>query len=120
MSYYPPSIRPNGFIETKKKPKKNTKMANMKYCKFRNTLNNLKDCIDDINERLDNLSLDSNGNELSLDEFNAMEEMIDVALAYKKIAYYFTINQIELTCCGDEISKEVRDIGICPTCLEHI
>lgn len=26
MSYYPPSIRPNGFIETKKKPKKNKKM----------------------------------------------------------------------------------------------
>ena len=24
------------------------------------------------------------------------------------------------TCCGDEITDEVEDIGLCPTCLEHI
>jgi len=24
------------------------------------------------------------------------------------------------TCCGDEITGEVEDIGLCPTCLEHI
>ena len=28
--------------------------------------------------------------------------------------------EIELTCCGDEITKIVKDIGLCPTCLEHI
>jgi|TARA_R110001583_G_scaffold5697_3_gene30363 hypothetical protein len=28
--------------------------------------------------------------------------------------------EIETTCCGDEITDEVRDIGLCPTCLEHI
>jgi GTP cyclohydrolase I len=28
--------------------------------------------------------------------------------------------EIELTCCGDEITGLVKDIGICPTCLEHI
>ena len=24
------------------------------------------------------------------------------------------------TCCGNEITGEVEDIGLCPTCLEHI
>ena len=24
------------------------------------------------------------------------------------------------TCCGDEIDGDVEDIGLCPTCLEHI
>ena len=24
------------------------------------------------------------------------------------------------TCCGDEITGMVEDIGLCPTCLEHI
>jgi hypothetical protein len=27
---------------------------------------------------------------------------------------------VDYTCCGDEITQEVKDIGICPTCLEHI
>ena len=25
-----------------------------------------------------------------------------------------------ITCCGDEITGEVADIGLCPTCKEHI
>ena len=24
------------------------------------------------------------------------------------------------TCCGDEITDIVKDVGLCPTCLEHI
>ena len=28
--------------------------------------------------------------------------------------------ETEYTCCGDEVTQEVKDIGICPTCLEHI
>ena len=24
------------------------------------------------------------------------------------------------TCCGDEITGDIADIGLCPTCLEHI
>ena len=24
------------------------------------------------------------------------------------------------TCCGDEIDGDVEDIGLCPTCLEHL
>jgi hypothetical protein len=65
MSYYPPSIRPNGFIETEKKTTKITKITK-----------------------------------------NKMKEKEE--------------EEIELTCCGDEITGMVKDIGICPTCLEHI
>ena len=31
-----------------------------------------------------------------------------------------TEEETEYTCCGDEVTQEVKDIGICPTCLEHI
>jgi hypothetical protein len=31
-----------------------------------------------------------------------------------------TEDEIEITCCGDEITGIVKDIGLCPTCLEHI
>jgi hypothetical protein len=67
MSYYPPSIRPNGFIETEKKITKITKITKTK---------------------------------------NKMKEKEE--------------EEIELTCCGDEITGIVKDIGLCPTCLEHI
>jgi hypothetical protein len=26
----------------------------------------------------------------------------------------------DITCCGDEITGMVKEIGLCPTCLEHI
>jgi hypothetical protein len=29
-------------------------------------------------------------------------------------------NKNLITCCGDEITGIVKDIGLCPTCLEHI
>lgn len=28
--------------------------------------------------------------------------------------------EVEYTCCGDEITGTIRDVGLCPTCLEHI
>ena len=28
--------------------------------------------------------------------------------------------ETDITCCGDEITGMVKDIGLCPTCLEHI
>jgi replication fork clamp-binding protein CrfC len=28
--------------------------------------------------------------------------------------------EIEYTCCGVEITGEIKDIGLCPKCLEHI
>jgi len=28
--------------------------------------------------------------------------------------------EIEYTCCGIEVTQEIKDIGLCPKCLEHI
>ena len=28
--------------------------------------------------------------------------------------------EIEYTCCGVEITQEIKEVGLCPTCLEHI
>jgi hypothetical protein len=35
-------------------------------------------------------------------------------------AFYDDEEHICYTCCGDEITAEIEDIGLCPTCLEHI
>ena len=29
-------------------------------------------------------------------------------------------NAIEYTCCGDEVTQEVKEIGRCPSCKENI
>jgi len=31
-----------------------------------------------------------------------------------------TEEEVEYTCCGVEITSTIKDIGLCPTCLEHI
>ena len=31
-----------------------------------------------------------------------------------------TEDEVKITCCGDEITGLVKDVGLCPTCLEHI
>ena len=49
--------------------------------------------------------------------------MVDELLSTIKIItddYKSSEEEIELTCCRDEITGMVKDIGICPTCLEHI
>ena len=28
--------------------------------------------------------------------------------------------EIKYTCCNDEITDDVKDVGLCPTCLEHL
>jgi len=33
---------------------------------------------------------------------------------------YSNDDENNITCCGDEITGLVKDIGLCPTCLEHI
>ena len=58
-------------------------MGNMSYCRFQNTLSDLQDCenvLDDFN------SLDDLKEELSYDEFRAAKKMIAIA---KNIANNF-------------------------------
>ena len=57
-------------------------MANMAYCRFQNTLMDLQDCYEEMNEMSDTDSLE----DLSTEEKRAMEKMIklcaDIALDY--------------------------------------
>lgn len=46
---------------------------------------------------------------------NAVDKVVD-----KIIQEIEEEEEIKVTCCGDEITGQVEDIGICPTCLEHI
>jgi len=43
----------------------------------------------------------------------AVDKLIESILKDEK-------EQVELTCCGDEIVGWVEDYRICPTCKEHI
>jgi hypothetical protein len=47
-------------------------MSNMSYCRFQNTLDDMRDCLDALSE-MDDLS------ELSVDERNAAIRMVEVA-----------------------------------------
>jgi len=31
-----------------------------------------------------------------------------------------TEEETEITCCGVEITQEIKEVGLCPKCLEHI
>mgnify|MGYP003650947541 CR=1 FL=1 len=63
--------------------------------------------------------------------------MIVLYILYKNLEYFFLYQnkieknlkkqseeeeeeEIQYTCCGNEITGEVEDVGLCPTCLEHI
>ena len=52
--------------------------------------------------------------EMSLEVLNLIKVITD---DYKMKP---TEEELEITCCGDEITGIVKDIGLCPTCLEHI
>ena len=30
------------------------------------------------------------------------------------------LKKVEYTCCGDEVTQEVKEISLCPTCFENI
>ena len=30
------------------------------------------------------------------------------------------IQDVEVTCCNVEITQEIKEVGLCPKCLEHI
>ena len=32
----------------------------------------------------------------------------------------YSDDEDDITCCGDKITNLVKEIGLCPTCLEHI
>lgn len=53
-------------------------MANMSYCRFRNTLGDLNDCLGALQEIIDNNGVDQYGEKLDLKERWAARDMYDL------------------------------------------
>lgn len=54
-------------------------MSNMSYCRFENTSNDLRDCLEAMQELIDNNGVDEYGDVLSQTELNAMHNMMPMA-----------------------------------------
>ena len=50
-------------------------MSNMSYCRFENTSNDLQDCLEAMQEFINNKGVDEHGDTLSKTELNAMHNM---------------------------------------------
>lgn len=68
-------------------------MANMSYCRFRNTLQDLQDCSNALQEIIDNCGIDEDGEKLSFDERRAASNMYD--LCQKFMSLYEEMEEIE-------------------------
>ena len=60
-------------------------MSNMSYCRFRNTTQDLQDCIDAVDQMTNNDGCDEYNEHLSHEEKRAMIEMIEQARYYAEI-----------------------------------
>ena len=60
-------------------------MSNMSYCRFRNTTQDLQDCIDAIDQMTNNDGCDEFNEHLSREEKRAMIDMIEQARYYAEI-----------------------------------
>ena len=54
-------------------------MSNMTYCRFQNTSKDLQDCIDAVEQMINNDGCDEYNEHLSRDEKRAFEEMVEQA-----------------------------------------
>jgi len=61
-------------------------MGNLSYCRFENTAKALQDCIDAVEEMMDNNGKDSHGQVLSTSEKVAFEELIELCDNYSNYA----------------------------------
>ena len=50
-------------------------MSNMSYCRFENTSNDLRDCLEAMQELINNEGVDEHGDNLSKTEISAMHDM---------------------------------------------
>tara|TARA_R110002020_G_scaffold437868_1_gene648205 strand:+ start:105 stop:275 length:171 start_codon:yes stop_codon:yes gene_type:complete len=53
-------------------------------------------------------------NKLEKNELSNLEEVDKVILEILEE------EEIDYTCCNVEITEDIKDIGLCPICLEHI
>mgnify|MGYP003128438034 FL=1 len=57
-------------------------MSNMSYCRFENTSRDLQDCLDALEELINNNGVDEYGEKLSKTEYYAMLEIAEIAENY--------------------------------------
>ena len=69
-------------------------MSNMSYCRFENTSNDLQDCLEAMQELIDNFGVDEYGDTLSKTELNAMHNMMPMAEEF--IELYETLLEYDL------------------------
>ena len=68
-------------------------MSNMSYCKFQNTLSDLRDCVYDMQERANNDGLDEHGDALSDYEKSALRSLYRLA---SEMVHNFNEDDIEI------------------------
>lgn len=68
-------------------------MANMSYCRFRNTLNDLNDCLGALQEIIDNNGVAQYGDKLGFEERRAASNMYDLCKEF--ISLYEEMEDIE-------------------------
>jgi hypothetical protein len=47
-------------------------------------------------------------------------ELSNIKEVDKVIEEILEQEEIQYTCCNDEITDDVKDVGLCPTCLENL
>lgn len=68
-------------------------MANMSYCRFRNTLLDLNDCLSALQEIIDNDGVNQYGKKLDFEERRAASNMYDACQEF--ISLYEEMEEIE-------------------------
>lgn len=57
-------------------------MSNMSYCRFENTARDFQDCLNALEELINNHGVDEHGDKLSKTEYHAMIDMASTAEEY--------------------------------------
>ncbi len=70
-------------------------MSNMSYCRFENTSNDLQDCLEAMQELIDNNGVDEDGDTLSKREINAMHNMRPMAEEFIELYETLLIYDLE-------------------------
>jgi len=88
-------------------------MGNMSYCRFRNTVLDLRDCLDNLKS---NLSV-----EHDREEFDARAELIEVCRELVEVAEETDFDTVYCEDCGEEITDEENEKydGHCKICSQE-
>ena len=80
-------------------------MSNMSYCRFQNTLSDLRDCVYDMQERANNDGLDEHNEALSDYEKSALRSMYSLA---SEMVKNFSDEDIEMLTEAESVQEEAE------------